>query len=237
MIVLGIDTATTACSVAIGQEGEILAEEQTTAQETHSRHLMGMVISACRSARIDLRMIDGCAVTSGPGSFTGLRIGISTVKGICFTLQKPLAAVSTLEVLAAQAVESRKDFAGILLSLINARRKEVYAGWYRKDDSGLQPIGSFQAAPIDRVLAGACSKTFLAVGDGALLYREAIEMLPGQMVIRSDPSVHVPRASTLVRLGLSRFAAGQMTDASAFAPEYVRKPDIRLPAAGIPEVR
>lgn len=237
MIVLGLDTATTACSVAIGHEGEILAEELTTAPETHSRHLMGMVLSACRSACIDLQMIDGCAVTAGPGSFTGLRIGISTVKGICFALQKPLTTVSTLEVLAAQAVECRKDFAGILLSLINARRKEVYAGWYRKDDAGLQPIGSFQAAPIDRVLDAACSGMFLAVGDGALLYRETIEMVAGQMVLWPDPSAHIPRASTLVRIGLSRFRAGQVTDASAFSPEYVRKPDIRLPATGILEVR
>jgi tRNA threonylcarbamoyladenosine biosynthesis protein TsaB len=198
---------------------------------------MGMVVSACRLACIDLPMIDGYAVTAGPGSFTGLRIGISTIKGICFALQKPLTTVPTLEVLAAQAVECRKDFEGILLSLINARRQEVYAGWYRKGDSGLRPIGSFQAAPIDRVLSSACSKTFLAVGDGALLYREAIEIYTGQMVLWPDPSAHVPRASTLVRLGLSRFASGQVTDAAAFAPEYVRKPDIRLPAAGIPEAR
>jgi hypothetical protein len=87
------------------------------------------------------------------------------------------------------------------------------------------------------VLSSACSKTFLAVGDGALLYREAIEIYTGQMVLWPDPSAHVPRASTLVRLGLRRFASGQVTDAAAFAPEYVRKPDIRLPAAGIPEVR
>lgn len=237
MIVLGVDTATTACSVAIGHEGEILAEELTTVPETHSRHLMGMVVSACRSARIDLQMIDGCAVTAGPGSFTGLRIGISTIKGICFALQKPLTTVSTLEVLAVQAVECRKDFAGIVLSLINARRKEVYAGWYRNSDGGLQPVASFQAAPIDRVLGAACSGTILAVGDGALLYREAIETHRGQSVLWPDPSAHVIRASTLVRLGRARFAAGQVTDAATFAPEYVRKPDIRLPAAGISEVR
>lgn len=233
MIVLGIDTATVACSVAIGSEQAVLAEEISTVAETHSRHLMDMVLSVCRSARIDWPQIDGFAVTSGPGSFTGLRIGISTVKGLCFALDKPLAAVSTLELLATQAIDCREAYSGNILSLINARRKEVYAGWYHKDEKSLKPLGSVQVASIGCVLEG-FSQTFLVVGDGSLVYRELIESIMGQKVIWADASAHVIQASTLVRLGLSRFAEGRAVDASVFSPEYVRKPDIHLPVGGLP---
>lgn len=233
MIVLGIDTATAACSVAIGTEQAQLAEEVSTVAETHSRHLMGMVLSVCRSACIDWPQIDGFVVTSGPGSFTGLRIGISTVKGLCFALKKPLAAVSTLEVLATQAIDREEAFSGNILSLINARRKEVYAGWYRKDEKGLRPLGPAQAASIGCVLEGV-SQRFLVVGDGSLMYREVIESSMGQMATWADASAHVIQASTLVRLGLSRFAEGRVVDASAFSPEYIRKPDIHLPVGGLP---
>lgn len=230
MIVLGLDTATPACSVAVGNETGILFEMLTTVAETHSRHLLGMVRQVCASAGVDWSEIDAYAVTGGPGSFTGLRIGISTVKGLCFALGKPLVAVSTLEVLAHQACGGDGEVPGSILSLINARRREVYAGWYVMDAGGLlQSFGPTQAASIDQVIETAPLRPFRVVGDGALLYRERIESAYGKEVICPDATIHVPRASTLVRLAIPRLLGGKTVDAASFTPEYIRKPDIRLP--------
>lgn len=233
MIVLGLDTATQACSVAIGDETGILFEMLTTVAETHSRHLMGMARQVCMAAGIDWSGIDACAVTGGPGSFTGLRIGISTVKGLCYARCKPLVAVSTLEVLAYQACGKDGGLPGSILSLINARRKEVYAGWYMRDAGGLlRPIGPAQAVAIDEVIETAPLRPLRVVGDGALLYRERIEGAYGNEVICPDSDVHVPRASTLVRLAIPRIFDGKTVDPASFTPEYIRKPDIRLPLQG-----
>ncbi len=234
MMVLGLDTATQACSVAVGNETGILYDMLTTVAETHSRHLLGMVRQVCVSAGLDWKDIDAFAVTGGPGSFTGLRIGISTVKGLCFALRKALVAVSTLEVLAYQACGEGLDGSGGILSLINARRREVYAGWYLRDadDGLLQPFGPAKAASIDEVIETAPLHPIQVVGDGALLYRDRIEGAYGEEVICPDASVHVPRASTLVRLAIRRLQEGKTVDAASFTPEYLRKPDIRLPATG-----
>lgn len=230
MIVLGLDTATLACSVAVGNETGMLFEMMTTVAETHSRHLLGMVREVCASAAIDFSSIDAYAVTGGPGSFTGLRIGISTVKGLCYAMQKPLVAVSTLEVLAYQACGNGIDVSGSILALINARRKEVYAGWYILDTGGfLRSLGSAQAASIDEVIETSSGRPLRVVGDGALLYRDRIESAYGKEVICPDSTVHVPRASTLVRLAVPRVLSGKTVDAASFVPEYIRKPDIRLP--------
>jgi len=230
MIVLGLDTSTPACSVAVGNETGMLFEMLTTIAETHSRHLLGMVRQVCIEAGLDWSRIDACAVTGGPGSFTGLRIGISTVKGLCFALGKPLVAVSTLEVLAYQACGEEGGVPESVLSLINARRKEVYAGWYIRDAGGLlRPIGPAQAVPIDGVIETAPLRPLRVVGDGALLYRERIESAYGKEVISPDSTVHVPRASTLVRLAIPRLFDGKTVDPASFTPEYLRKPDIRLP--------
>ncbi|MEW6258744.1 MAG: tRNA (adenosine(37)-N6)-threonylcarbamoyltransferase complex dimerization subunit type 1 TsaB [Thermodesulfobacteriota bacterium] len=232
MIVLGVDTATPACSVAVGNETGVLFEELTTVAETHSRHLLRLVRQVCASAGIDIEAVDGYAVTGGPGSFTGLRIGISTVKGLCYALHKPLVAVSTLEVLACQACRGPgMDGSETILALIDARRGEVYAGWYSRDADGrLKASGTEQAAPMEEVIRRSASmRPLRVVGDGALRYRREVACAFGTEAICPDVSAHVPRASTLVQLAMPRFPEGKTVDAASFAPEYIRKPDIRLP--------
>ncbi|MGD9326825.1 MAG: tRNA (adenosine(37)-N6)-threonylcarbamoyltransferase complex dimerization subunit type 1 TsaB, partial [Desulfobacterales bacterium] len=106
MKILALDTATQSCSVAIIDGEQLLAELTRANVKTHSRHLMDLIETVCLAADLSVRDMDGFAVTIGPGSFTGLRIGISTIKGLAFSLSKPVAGVSSLEALAWQCAQS-----------------------------------------------------------------------------------------------------------------------------------
>ena len=129
MIILAVDTATTSCSVAIIDKKCVLAEITLLREETHSKHLMDMIHTAIGFSGLKLSDLDGFAVVRGPGSFTGLRIGITTVKGLAAGLKKPLVGISSLEALAMQASHSPY----LICPLLDARRGEVYFSRYRFD--------------------------------------------------------------------------------------------------------
>ena len=104
MRILAVDTATKSCSVAVTEKGFLAAELTTVSAQTHSKHLLKMIHSVINTAGITISDVDGFAVTIGPGSFTGLRIGISSVKGLAVALDKPVVGVSSLDALAQQAL-------------------------------------------------------------------------------------------------------------------------------------
>ena len=135
MKILAFDTAMQSCSVALTEDSRLLAEVNLVNTETHSRHLAGLIRDVCRMARTELSEIDGYAVTRGPGSFTGLRIGISTAIGLAQASGKPIAGVSTLHSLAAQATVPSQ----LVCPMIDARRGEVYVSVLR-----------YATSPIDR---------------------------------------------------------------------------------------
>jgi tRNA threonylcarbamoyladenosine biosynthesis protein TsaB len=164
MKLLAVDTASQSCGVALMEKDRLLAEMLLVSRETHSVHLMGMIREVSTRSKVPLASVDGFAVSLGPGSFTGLRIGISTLKGLAAALEKPLVGVSTLEALAWQHPLSGSP----VVVLMDARRKEVYAARFRFD------FGSLVRETPDQVrdpmavigeVAGPC----LFVGSGAVL--------------------------------------------------------------------
>ena len=122
MKILAIDTATMSCSAAIVADGLLRAELNTVTNQTHSKHLMDMIHTVCDMSEIKIAEVDGFAVTIGPGSFTGLRIGISTIKGLAWSLNKPVVGVSSLDAIAWQCDLSPYP----ICSLLDARKHEVY---------------------------------------------------------------------------------------------------------------
>ena len=127
MKLLAIDTATDSCSVAIIEDDTLRSELTAMPGQTHSKHLMPFIASVLDAAALKLTALDGFAVSLGPGSFTGVRIGISTVKGLAFSLGKPVVGISSLAALAWQCNES----SGLICPMIDARKKQVYCGRYR----------------------------------------------------------------------------------------------------------
>jgi tRNA threonylcarbamoyladenosine biosynthesis protein TsaB len=126
---LNIETATSVCSVAISQNGRIIAAKESDEHNVHAEKLMVFIEECLKTAGITLKQIDAIAIGTGPGSYTGLRIGTSTAKGLCYGLSKPLIAVSTLKAMAKSIQHS-----DLLCPMIDARRMEVYTALY--DSSG-----------------------------------------------------------------------------------------------------
>ncbi|MFV9647064.1 MAG: tRNA (adenosine(37)-N6)-threonylcarbamoyltransferase complex dimerization subunit type 1 TsaB, partial [Desulfobacterales bacterium] len=147
MRILAVDTATKSCSVAIVEKESIIAETTLFIEQTHSKHLMEMIDTVLNLSGLTVSELDGFAVTRGPGSFTGLRIGISSIKGFAMASGKPVVGVSSLDSLAMQCC-----FSSYLVSpLLDARKEEVYFSRYRFENGYLkkelreQAIGPVQA--------------------------------------------------------------------------------------------
>lgn len=126
MKILAVDTATKSCSVALTEDDAVLAETTTHSGQTHSRHLLNIVDAVIARAGLTLNQIDGFAVSIGPGSFTGLRIGISTVKGLAYGRGRPVVGVSSLEALSRQCPQTPQQ----ICAMIDARKQEVYFCFY-----------------------------------------------------------------------------------------------------------
>jgi tRNA threonylcarbamoyladenosine biosynthesis protein TsaB len=221
MRIMAVDTATTSCSVAVIHGNDVLSERNWTTDQSHSRHLMGMVAGVLADHGLSLKDLDAFAVSRGPGSFTGLRIGIGTVKALAYAADKPLVGISSLEALAAQS-----DDDGIVCSLLDARKGEVYSCLYRKLHRRLLPLGPERVSPVERAVAevaGPC----LFIGNGIQLHRRTLMELVESPRF-AEPSCNTVRASTVARLAADRFVQGIEDDLFQFAPNYVRRSDAEL---------
>jgi tRNA threonylcarbamoyladenosine biosynthesis protein TsaB len=222
MKILAVDTSSRSCSAAVVENSNLLAEIIKEDGETHSRHLMGMIKNVLELSGMAPSDIDCFAVTEGPGSFTGLRIGISSVKGLSAATGKPLAGISTLDALAAQVSPTPY----LLCTLIDARKGEVYSSRYRFVDGSIEKLMKEDALLPDKAVDG-IGEPCLFIGDGASLYRDIIEKKLGNLAYFPPPLFNVIRASTVAFMSLKKFENNDTADASLFAPHYIRKSDVK----------
>ena len=228
MKILAVDTSTKTCSVALIDNLSLLAEQVLISTRTHSKHLMRMInevvdLSGCRMSDID-----AFAVTKGPGTFTGLRIGISTVKGLACALSKPVLGVSTLKALAMQLTSQT-----LICSMLNAHRGEIYSARYRYAASDekkrlLKEEFCETVLPIDQAVAGISEKcTF--IGDGAVAYKKEIVDILGDLALFAPRCLNVIFASTVAYAGAEKSQSNQFASIEMLMPHYIRKPDAKLP--------
>lgn len=223
MRVLAVDTATTSCSVAIVDKTSLLSEFTLDREQTHSKHLMDMIKAALRMSGLNFSDLDGFAVTRGPGSFTGLRIGISTVKGLAVALEKPVVGVSSLEALALQVSYSRD----LICPILDARKGEVYFSRYRFLNGHLKNQTKERVAPPDKAVDD-LSESCLFVGNGALLYKEIILEKMGKFASFAPLIQNTIRASTMAYLSMAKFEKNDTDDIEKISPYYIRKSDAEL---------
>lgn len=244
MILLALDTATETCAVALLRDGRPVAELTADRSETHSRHLMDVVERVLRTAGVELADIAVFAASHGPGGFTGLRIGLATVKGLAFAMNRPAIGVSTLETLAFQTAwtgaagpsgtgdAARPSLEGtpVLEALIDARKKEVYAGRFRMTADGPVVMGPERVLPPSAVLdeLAGDDAIHLFVGNGALLYRDLIHERLGDRAWFAAVDTHAIRATSIGRLAWTKFQAGEASPAAALAPVYLRPSDAEI---------
>jgi tRNA threonylcarbamoyladenosine biosynthesis protein TsaB len=223
MRILAVDTATRSCSVAVTENRTVLGEMTRVSDQTHSKHLLEMVDAVVRKAGLALSALDGFAVTRGPGSFTGLRIGISSVKGLAMAVNKPAVGISSLETLARQVTPASE----LICPLIDARKGELYTALYRFGTRGLTPLHAERVLAPDEALRGVRAPCIF-VGSGAVLYRDVIiDKLGGAARFAPDEQ-DIIRASTVARLGLERFKNGDAGEIADLVPHYIRKSDAEL---------
>ena len=227
MKILALDTATQSCSVAIVDDGLLLAELTRANVKTHARHVMDLIETVCRAADLKAEEMDGFAVTIGPGSFTGLRIGVSTIKGLAFSLAKPVAGVSSLAALAWQSAQS----AYLICPLLDARKKEVYACRYRFQNNELKrDVAEKVLSPAEAV--SGIREPSIFVGNAAQMHREKISDELGELAHFASLGQHTIRASSIAWLSITGFCRKQTEDVALLVPHYIRKPDAEIKVHG-----
>ncbi len=223
MRILGIETATTTGSVAVMSPGGLIAQYTLNIEVTHSERLMATVDRVLTDARLALADIDGLAVSIGPGSFTGLRVGLSTVKGLALASNKPVAAVPTLKALAWNAAAAARP----VCPLLDARKKEVYAALYRFDGKEIGQIMAERAISLEG-LAGALQEETVFLGEGARLYRQELTALLGGRALFAPLSAGAPSAASVAEIGMAMLAKGEAVDPDNLTPLYIRRPEAEV---------
>jgi tRNA threonylcarbamoyladenosine biosynthesis protein TsaB len=226
VIVLGIDTATSATAVALrlddGSTVEARDDPPAGAHPGHATRLLGMAAELLDRHKVEARDLDRIAVGSGPGAFTGLRVGVATARGLAQSLSAELVPVPSLTALALTAPGGAP-----VLAVIDARRREVFAAPFAEPSGPqLAPPAVLVPAQIGGVLeaSGLAGGRVLAVGDGAVRYRAEL-LAAGTQVPPEDAPEHLLRASAICELGL---AAEPVRDYQLVVPDYLRRPDAEL---------
>jgi tRNA threonylcarbamoyladenosine biosynthesis protein TsaB len=226
MKLLAADTATRSLSVAILDGTVCRAELTVRRRETHSRHLMGLIDQALALAGLSLDALDGLVAVRGPGSFTGLRIGLSALKGLAMGAGKPMVGVSALEALAHQAPLSPLP----VHVLMDARKGQVYQGIFQWEEDILRPVED-PGVRSPEAAAARVAGVGVLLGDGARLHWDRIHRETGGRARLAPEGCHTLRAGTAARLGSRRFAAGEGGDPARLTPQYLRKSDAELALA------
>jgi tRNA threonylcarbamoyladenosine biosynthesis protein TsaB len=236
MVVLALETTTAAGSVAVARGSDVLVERIGDPGVPHGRRLPGDLLAALDEAGLALRDVDLFAVASGPGAFTGLRIGIATIQGLAFAHERQVVAVSALEALASAAMASSAEEPDTLVApWMDAARREVFAALYRviaashpgraaSLESVDDPSVGAAAATLERWRGPLHGRDVLFTGEGARRYTAVIDERLGPTGWRLAPQA--PIASAVARLAAAR--AGQAGPPHAVRPLYVRRPDAEL---------
>jgi tRNA threonylcarbamoyladenosine biosynthesis protein TsaB len=227
--ILSLETSTTVCSVAIHEAGRLLMSREILIPQSHASKLAVLIDEVKKSSKLDFKQLSAVAVASGPGSYTGLRIGVSTAKALCYALNIPLVAVETLDIMAHQVYASRNGGnqtpgPEFYCPMIDARRMEVYCKVF---DGSLNVIRPVEAKIIDDhsfddVMS---ERTLIFFGDGSSKCKEILTS-PNAVFIENI----FPAASMLGELAYKKFSDGIVEDVVHFEPFYLKDFLIKKPA-------
>jgi tRNA threonylcarbamoyladenosine biosynthesis protein TsaB len=230
MRILALDTSTLVGTVAVLDDGELRAEWSASVRASHGETLLPQLARALEHARLTLAEIDLFAVGIGPGSFTGVRIGVATAKGLALAEQKPLVGVTSLRVLARGMVAER-----IRAVAVDAHKGEVYAALYELDESGdlVELLAPFHASPA--IAAAALREAvggarFWLAGNGVARYGEELTGPLGVQALRAPGYCDVPRAACLAFEAERALVRHGPSDLARLEPLYVRPSDAKLPS-------
>jgi tRNA threonylcarbamoyladenosine biosynthesis protein TsaB len=211
-IILNIETATKNCSVALAKEGKIVACKEIAEQNfSHAEKLHVFIEELLTENQLQFSDLSAIAVSQGPGSYTGLRIGVSSAKGFCYALNIPMIAIDTLQLIAKQIQIEE----GIIIPMIDARRMEVFTAFY---DKNYQQIRNTQAEIIDETSYQEISEIIHLVGDGTEKFKNTLT--DNKFIFHSD--VVFPSAKQMTQLSFDKFIKNDFVDVAYFEPYYLK---------------
>ena len=220
MRILGIESSSLVASVAIVEDETTMAEYTVNFKKTHSQTLLPMIDEMVKLLEIDLSTVDAIAVSGGPGSFTGLRIGSATAKGLGLALHKPLIHVPTLDATAYNLYGTE----ALICPIMDARRNQVYTGIYRFREN-FEIVHGQDAMDIDELMGilNSMGEPVIFLGDGVPVFRSRIEETLTVRALFAPAHVNRQRASAVAALGAVYFKEGKTETAMEHKPDYLRK--------------
>ena len=216
MLICSVDSSATPASVCLLEDDRIIAEYYLNTGFTHSQTLMAMLESVLKISGKSADAIDLYAVNSGPGSFTGVRIGVSAVKGMAYALEKPCVEVSTLESMAYNLLGNHT----IVCACMDARRRQVYHGLFRVDGDTIERLCYDTAFAVDDLLSGLPkNEEIILIGDGAELVAQSTD---DPLITLAPPNLRYQRASSVALAAVEKYNRGEVVSPAALMPRYLR---------------
>jgi tRNA threonylcarbamoyladenosine biosynthesis protein TsaB len=223
MKVLGVDSSTMTAGIGIVAGDEILVETKFSVKITYSEMLLSCIDQALKNIGLKMEDIDGFAISIGPGSFTGLRIGLATLKGLCLATGKPLASVPSLDALAYLFLYCRYP----VVTMLDAKKNQVYAAIYETKDGKLKRLTDYLVLDVEDLVKKISQRTIF-VGPGAKLYQKELVEFLGESAYFSLGEKSLPSGATVAFLGSKKLISGQAENIANLEPLYLRKSEAEL---------
>lgn len=223
MKILAIDTSTTSGGIALLEDDQLIAELTTCTQKTHAERLLPLIKALLGGIDTKIEDVDGFALTTGPGSFTGLRIGLATIKGLAWSLNKPVVGVSTLEALAMNIPYSDKP----VCPMLDARKKEVYTGIYKCNDNWPACIMD-DTAISPQLLIERIKEPTIFIGDGIKVYKDVMKDTLKGLAIVAPLHLWSIRALNIGLLAWKIFKKGGAGDSENVNLHYLRASEAEI---------
>lgn len=220
MKILAFDSSGMVASVAVAEDNNLIGEYTINHKKTHSQTLLPMLDELVKMTELDLSTVDALAVAAGPGSFTGLRIGSATVKGLGQALGKPVVEIPTIEGMAYNLYRS----VGLICPLMDARRNQVYTGLYQWVYDSFQIVEEQMAVPIDEIIekVNQYNKPVVFLGDGVNVFADTIKEKMTVPFSFAPAHVNRQRASALAARAFDYVKLGKVVTATEHKPDYLR---------------
>jgi tRNA threonylcarbamoyl adenosine modification protein YeaZ len=224
--ILILDTSSKYLSLAVVQDNKVSRQMHRRLDRKHSLQLIPLVDKILKKARLPLKEIDGFCISRGPGSFTGLRIGITTIKGLSFVVNKPVVAIPSLDILAQNANKIRKAPEQIC-PIVDAKQNKVYACLYQAGNGKLVRKSPYLLLPVEELLRRLQGKV-LFLGDGLKIYRKQIHQNRKIKPVFAEERFWYPRAAKAASLAVARFKRRRFNDVNRLVPLYLYPKDCQI---------
>lgn len=223
MRVLGIDTSTKSLGIALVEDGRLILSSEKVSGLRHSQDLMPTIKKLLKKASLDIKGIDGFAVSLGPGSFTGLRIGVTAAKTLSVVTGRPVAGVPTLDVIAYNAYY----YPGLICPILDAKKQLLYAALYKRGTNGLKRISRYLLISVEELLKKTGTKT-LFIGDGIELYAKTIKRIKKKNAEFAPNELWLPKAERVAILGWERLKTGVKDNPLELVPMYLHSRECNI---------